>query len=130
MAGQGSVGGDGLHRTWGATILYWRNSGTVPTGMQMLAYLGLLPVGLSGAGFMLRNAARRGAEWRWQEKPVRSDAARTRPNTVSLAPRRACPGALWPLRLSGLQMRRRCWQLRRHAGARWALPRQLRHRCG
>lgn len=45
--------------TWGATILYWRNSGTVPTGMQMLAYLGLLPVGLSGAGFMLRNAARR-----------------------------------------------------------------------
>jgi hypothetical protein len=31
--------------TWGATILYWRNSGTVPTGMQMLAYLGLLPVG-------------------------------------------------------------------------------------
>ena len=38
--------------TWGATILYWRNSGTVPTGMQMLAYLGLLPVGLSGAGFM------------------------------------------------------------------------------
>ncbi|KAG1443127.1 hypothetical protein G6F57_018202 [Rhizopus arrhizus] len=48
--------------TWGATILYWRNSGTVPTGMQMLAYLGLLPVGLSGAGFMLRNAARRGAD--------------------------------------------------------------------
>ena len=48
--------------TWGATILYWRNSGTVPTGMQMLAYLGLLPVGLSGAGFMLRSAARRGAD--------------------------------------------------------------------
>ncbi|MDV9040684.1 hypothetical protein [Stenotrophomonas sp. RAC2] len=48
--------------TWGATILYWRNSGTVPTGMQMLAYLGLLPVGLSGAGFMLRGAVRRGAE--------------------------------------------------------------------
>ncbi|PZP74485.1 MAG: hypothetical protein DI592_20430, partial [Stenotrophomonas maltophilia] len=48
--------------TWGATILYWRNSGTVPTGMQMLAYLGLLPVGLSSAGFMLRGAVRRGAE--------------------------------------------------------------------
>ncbi|HEL2977790.1 TPA: hypothetical protein UMB92_000607 [Stenotrophomonas maltophilia] len=48
--------------TWGATIVYWRNSGTVPTGMQMLAYLGLLPVGLSGAGFMLRSAARRGAD--------------------------------------------------------------------
>lgn len=48
--------------TWGATILYWRNSGTVPTGMQMLAYLGLLPVGLSGAGFMLRGAARRGVD--------------------------------------------------------------------
>jgi len=47
--------------TWGATILYWRNSGTVPTGMQMLAYLGLLPVGLSSAGFMLRGALQRGA---------------------------------------------------------------------
>jgi hypothetical protein len=44
--------------TWGSVIFYWRNSGTVPTGMEMLAYLGLLPVGVSSAGFMLRNAGR------------------------------------------------------------------------
>lgn len=59
--------------TWGATILYWRNSGTVPTGMQMLAYLGLLPVGLSGAGFMVRGALRRGVDSAL-EAPAATDA--------------------------------------------------------
>jgi len=48
--------------TWGATIFYWRSSGTVPTGMQLLAFLGLLPIGLSGAGFMVRSALRRGVD--------------------------------------------------------------------
>ena len=43
---------------WGGAIFYWRSTGTVPSGMEMLAYLGLVPVGLSGAGFMLRNAGR------------------------------------------------------------------------
>lgn len=44
--------------SWAGAIFYWRSSGTVPSGMEMLAYLGLVPVGLSGAGFMLRNAGR------------------------------------------------------------------------
>lgn len=43
---------------WGGAIFYWRSTGTVPSGMEMLAYLGLVPVGVSGAGFMLRNAGR------------------------------------------------------------------------
>ena len=48
--------------TWAAAIMYWRSSGTTPSGMQMLAYLGVLPVGLSGAGYVLRGALARGVD--------------------------------------------------------------------
>ena len=48
--------------TWAAAIMYWRSSGTTPNGMQMLAYLGVLPVGLSGAGYMLRGMFSRGVD--------------------------------------------------------------------
>lgn len=48
--------------TWAAAIMYWRSSGTTPNGMQMLAYLGVLPVGLSGAGYMLRGMLSRGVD--------------------------------------------------------------------
>ena len=48
--------------TWATAIMYWRSSGTTPNGMQMLAYLGVLPVGLSGAGYMLRGMLSRGVD--------------------------------------------------------------------
>lgn len=48
--------------TWGITIMYWRNSGNVPTGMEMLMYLGVLPAGISGGGFFVQNLARRGVD--------------------------------------------------------------------
>lgn len=78
--------------TWGATILYWRNSGTVPTGMQMLAYLGLLPVGLSGAGFMVRGALRRGVD-NALAAPAATDAA-TSSNDAAATPRGAAPASV------------------------------------
>ncbi|WMJ69526.1 hypothetical protein [Stenotrophomonas sp. 24(2023)] len=72
--------------TWGATILYWRSSGTVPTGMQMLAYLGLLPVGLSGAGFMLRGAARRGVDAALDKAAADDDALPAEPAAGKAVP--------------------------------------------
>lgn len=48
--------------TWGCAIMYWRNSGSVPTGMDMLLYLGLLPAGVSSAGFLVSGVVRQGAD--------------------------------------------------------------------
>lgn len=48
--------------TWATVIMYWRSSGTTPNGMQMLAYLGVLPMGLSGAGYMLRGMLSRSVD--------------------------------------------------------------------
>lgn len=47
--------------TWGVMITYWRSSGRVPSSMEMLAWLGLAPIGISGGGFLLRNALYSGA---------------------------------------------------------------------
>ncbi|RBG46223.1 hypothetical protein BRM46_12340, partial [Xanthomonas oryzae pv. oryzae] len=40
---------------WGGSIFYWRSSGTAPNGMQMLMYLGILPAGLLGGSWLLRD---------------------------------------------------------------------------
>ncbi|WP_411834688.1 hypothetical protein [Pseudoxanthomonas mexicana] len=40
---------------WAGAIAYWRNSGILPGGMQMLAWLGVLPVSLSAGGWMLHS---------------------------------------------------------------------------
>lgn len=72
--------------TWTGAIYYWRSSGTMPTGMQMLAYLGLVPIGLSSAGFMLRNAGRnlldKAVDAASSEKDDTADSA-----TTTLAPK-------------------------------------------
>ena len=74
--------------TWAAAIMYWRSSGTTPNGMQMLAYLGVLPVGLSGAGYMLRSMLSRGVE-----KVVETNAsAAEAPSAATVA----VPGAALP----------------------------------
>ncbi|WP_449466694.1 hypothetical protein [Stenotrophomonas humi] len=44
--------------TWCAAIIYWRSSGVTPSGLELFAWLALLPAGLLGAGFMLRGALR------------------------------------------------------------------------
>ncbi|MGH8055394.1 MAG: hypothetical protein ACREP4_15900 [Stenotrophomonas sp.] len=54
--------------TWGGAIIYWRSSGVTPSGLQLLAWLVLLPAGLIGAGLMLRGAVR-------QRKRVSSDTS-------------------------------------------------------
>ncbi|MCD9087058.1 hypothetical protein [Stenotrophomonas sp. SY1] len=46
--------------TWGGAIMYWRGSGAVPSGMDMLLYLGLLPAGVSSAGFAVNGLVRQG----------------------------------------------------------------------
>ncbi len=48
--------------TWASAILYWRQTGSTPSGTEMLTYLGLLPAGLLGGGWMLRSFATRAAE--------------------------------------------------------------------
>lgn len=44
---------------WGGSIFYWRSSGTTPSGMEMLTYLGILPAGLLGGSWLLRDMGRR-----------------------------------------------------------------------
>ncbi|MFT4249230.1 MAG: hypothetical protein QM581_14560 [Pseudomonas sp.] len=44
---------------WAGTIAYWRQTGSTPGGMEMLAMLGLLPAGVLGGGWMLRGLAQR-----------------------------------------------------------------------
>lgn len=46
--------------TWGVMILYWRSSGRTPTGMEMLMWLGVAPIAVSGGGWMLRSALHSG----------------------------------------------------------------------
>lgn len=45
--------------TWGGVIAYWRSAGTVPDARDIIAYLGLLPVGVFGGGWALRRIALR-----------------------------------------------------------------------
>lgn len=72
---------------WGGAIFYWRSTGTVPTGMEMLAYLGLVPVGLSGAGFMLRNAGRSMLDKAVDAASTSSDSSASSAQTAAVAPR-------------------------------------------
>ncbi|WP_058363461.1 hypothetical protein [Xanthomonas translucens] len=44
---------------WGGSIFYWRSSGTTPNGMEMLTYLGILPAGVLGGSWLLRDLGRR-----------------------------------------------------------------------
>lgn len=48
--------------TWAGTIGYWRQTGSAPGGLEILAMLGLLPAGLFGGGWMLRSMVRRAGE--------------------------------------------------------------------
>lgn len=48
--------------SWGSIIYYWRSSGSMPSGWEMLAWLGLFPIGLSGAGYLVRRYAWQAAE--------------------------------------------------------------------
>lgn len=48
--------------TWGSAIMYWRSTGATPGAMDMLLYLGLLPAGVSSAGFMATGLLRQGAD--------------------------------------------------------------------
>jgi hypothetical protein len=57
--------------TWGSAIMYWRSTGATPSGMDMLLYLGLLPAGVSSAGFMATGLLRQGAD-KALEKATRS----------------------------------------------------------
>lgn len=48
-----------LGMCWGGSIVYWRQTGSTPGGMEMLAMLGLLPAGVLGGSWMLRGLAQR-----------------------------------------------------------------------
>lgn len=72
---------------WGGAIFYWRSTGTVPTGMEMLAYLGLVPVGLSGASFMLRNAGRSMLDKAVDAASASTDSSASSAQTATVATR-------------------------------------------
>ncbi|AKO19069.1 hypothetical protein [Xanthomonas oryzae] len=66
---------------WGGSIFYWRSSGTAPNGMQMLMYLGILPAGLLGGSWLLRDMG-----WRALARAADSAAAKaTEPNDSKAA---------------------------------------------
>ena len=48
--------------TWAGTIAYWRQTGSTPSGLEILTLLGLVPAGVLGGGWMLRALALRTAE--------------------------------------------------------------------
>jgi hypothetical protein len=82
---------------WVSAIFVWRNSGKVPSGMEMLAYLGLLPAGLSGAGLMLRKSGRgvldKALDAAVEPGGVRETSAQVEAITTAFAPSVAMVGA-------------------------------------
>lgn len=58
--------------------MYWRSSGSVPGGMDLLLYLGVLPVGISSAGFMVNGLVRQGVD-KALEKADASEQGSTAP---------------------------------------------------
>ncbi|MCD7098114.1 hypothetical protein [Stenotrophomonas sp. MMGLT7] len=48
--------------SWGGAIFYWRSSGAAPNGWDLLTWLGIVPAGLLGGGWMLSSGWRRLAQ--------------------------------------------------------------------
>ncbi len=48
--------------SWASAIFYWRSSGASPNGWDLLTWLGIVPAGVLGGGWMLRSGWRRLAQ--------------------------------------------------------------------